>query len=139
MCRFCRKVEGISSPTALARIERLQPYHGSNPPRHPLWVIHDLDKIDKHRDLVLVVYIMQVNISASAQANAVGEQMPWEISPRNVRIVGPPTNMQMQVKMSAQISLREFSKRDDEPIIPVLQNLLRFAINSVESFAEEFV
>ena len=80
-----------------------------------------------------------MNISATAQATGIGEQMPWELRPRNVRIIGPPTNVEMKVKMSAQISFGEFNKRNDEPIIPMLQNLLRFATNSVESFADEFV
>jgi hypothetical protein len=138
VCRYCRKIEGIASPAALARIERLQPYHGGNPARHPLWLIHDLDRIDKHRELVLVVYIMHMNISASAQVAAIGEIMPWELKARNVQIVGSPTNVEMKVKMAAQVILGELSRRDDQPIIPTLQNFLRFTTDAVESFAEEF-
>lgn len=138
ICRYCRKVEGISSPSALARIERLQPYHGVDPSRHPLWLIHDIDRIDKHRELILTVYIMQLNISANAQVSAIGEMLPWELKPRNVHLVGSPTNVEMKVKMAAQISLGEFSRRDDQPIIPTLQNFLRFTTDAVESFAEEF-
>lgn len=138
ICRYCRKIEGIVSPSALARIESLQPYHGTNPARHPLWLIHDFDRIDKHRELVLVVYIMLMNISATAQVSAVGELLPWELKPRNVRFVAPPRNVEVNVKMSAQISFSEFNKRDDEPVIPMLKNLLRFTTDAIESFAKEF-
>jgi len=138
ICGYCRKVEGIPSPSALARIEALQPYLRADPSRYPLWIIHDLDRIDKHRELVLTVYIMQMNISANAQVSAIGEQMPWELKPRNVRLVGSPTNVEMKVKMAAQITLGEFNRRDDQPLIPTLQNFLRFTSDAVESFAEEF-
>jgi|HubBroStandDraft_4_1064222.scaffolds.fasta_scaffold40725_2 hypothetical protein len=135
--RYCRKVEGIARPSALVRIDSLQPYRRPNPSRHPLWLIHDLDRIDKHRELVLAVYIMQLNITANAQIRGFGEQMPWEVKPRNVRLVGPPT-VDMQAKMSVQVTLGEFSGRDDQPLIPTLQNFLRFTNDAIESFAGEF-
>jgi len=137
MSSYCRKVEGIASPSALARIDGLQPYIRDNPKRHPLWLIHDMDRIDKHRELVLAIYIMSVNISADTQLVGVGRQMPWELKPRDVRIV-VVGNVIMKGKMSAQVTFREFSGRDEQSIIPTLNNLLRFTTDSIESFAEEF-
>ena len=63
--------------------------------------------------------------------------MPWERIPRNVRFITAP-NVEVKVKMSAQITLSEFSGRDDESIIPTLQNLLHFTTDAIESFAGEF-
>src|SRR5207244_1463826 len=137
MSSYCRKVEGISSPTALVRIDGLQPYKRVDPSRDPLWLIHDMDRIDKHRELVLAVYSMSVNIRAETQLHALGEQMPWELKPRNVRIVDR-SPVQVKGKMAAQVTFREFSKRDDESIIPTLKNLLRFTTDAIDSFAEEF-
>jgi hypothetical protein len=138
ICRYCRKIEGIASPTALTRIHFLQPHLRPDPLRDPLWLIHDMDIIDKHRELVLAAFIMNVNFAATADIPGIGIQMPWEITPRLIRYTGPPTNMQMKVKMSAQITLGELRERDDQPIIPTLQNLLRFTSDAVESFAKEF-
>lgn len=45
------KIEGIESNDVRALIEGLQPFHAHDPTRHPLWVIHDLDRFDKHRAL----------------------------------------------------------------------------------------
>jgi len=138
ICRYCRKIEGIASPTALTRIHFLQPHLRTDPLRDPLWLIHDMDIIDKHRELVLAAFMMSVNYAAKADIPGIGIQMPWEFAPRLIRHTGPPTNMQMKIKMSAQITLGEFSERDDQPIIPTLQNLLRFTSDAIESFAEEF-
>jgi len=137
MSAYCRKVEGISSPSALARIEWLQPYTRPNPSRNSLWIIHDMDISDKHRELILAVYSMNVNLRAETQLLGFGEQMPWELNPRNFRIYGK-SPVQVKGKMSAQITFREFSGREDEPIIPMLNKLLDFTTNTIESFAEEF-
>jgi hypothetical protein len=136
--RYCRKVEGIASPSALARIEGLQPYNRGNPACDHLWLIHEFDRFDKHRKLVLTVCSMRMNIKSSAQVSAIGQINPWELKPRNVKLVGSPTNVKMNVKISAQISFAELSKREDEPIIPTLNNFLRFTTDAIESFAKEF-
>jgi hypothetical protein len=54
--------------------------------------------------------------------------MPWETIPRNIRPIGPPRNVEVKVKMSAQVTFGEFNKRDDKPIIPTLKDLLNFAV-----------
>jgi len=137
ICRYCRKVEGIASPSALARIEWLQPYCGQNPARHPLWLIHDLDRIDKHRELILVACSGQLSINANTIIPGLGQIQPWEIRARNVLITGP-AEVEMKAQMTAQITFNELTKRDDQPIVPTLQNLLRFTTDAVNSFAEEF-
>jgi hypothetical protein len=55
-----RKVKGISD-CGLRLIESLQPYHRdpscalTGPANHALWIIHDLDRIDKHRELIITL------------------------------------------------------------------------------------
>lgn len=138
VCRYCGKVQGIASTTALARIERLQPYLRTNPLRDPLWLIHDMDRIDKHRELILSIFIMQLTIAGKAQIQAIARQMPWESKPsRIVSVIGKP-KVDMKIKMVPQITLGEFRGPDDEPIIPTLQNFLHFTRDSIESFASEF-
>src|SRR5260370_28200532 len=56
-----KKVKPYVSAEAFAQIERSQPYFTANPSelplmeRHTLWVLSQLDIIDKHR-LILVLY-----------------------------------------------------------------------------------
>jgi hypothetical protein len=85
--RYCRKVEGIASPTALARIDALQPYTRTNPLRHILWLIHDMDRIDKHRELILVAFSGQINVMANAKIPGIGLMMPWEVSQESCRLL----------------------------------------------------
>jgi hypothetical protein len=39
---------------AQAEIKATQPYQGGNAEMHPLWLLHDFNKIDKHREVVVV-------------------------------------------------------------------------------------
>ena len=134
--RYKRQVEGISSPSGLARIQSLQPYHAGNPSAHPLSLIHDLDRIDKHRELVLVAAALTTNIIIGLPALV--EQHAFETKPRRVVAVGD--SMQVNGKISGQIALDGSltGNGEDQPIIPFLENLSRFARNSVESFSSDF-
>jgi len=47
------KLAGIH-PDAIAVIKAAQPYHrGPQSETHELWLIHDLDRVDKHRELIV--------------------------------------------------------------------------------------
>lgn len=53
--RFRRKIKGVSTKTEAA-IERLQPYNrGAKRLDDPLFVIHEMDRADKHRELVIII------------------------------------------------------------------------------------
>lgn len=52
------KVRGIE-PAAQAVIESLQPYHASDPEQHELWLIHELDVVDKHQKGLVTGTILQ--------------------------------------------------------------------------------
>jgi hypothetical protein len=45
-----RKIEAIPDE-AQAVIEELQPYHGDAPSTHPLWILNEYSRIDRHRTL----------------------------------------------------------------------------------------
>ena len=52
------KLQGVD-PDAIKAIEGIQPYHrGATYIEDPLWVIHELDRVDKHRRLNLTAYAM---------------------------------------------------------------------------------
>ncbi|UVT17621.1 MAG: hypothetical protein H8K04_08855 [Nitrospira sp.] len=48
---FTKKTRGMS-PQAQAAIESLQPYHGTDPTKHILWILNRLSNTDKHRLLL---------------------------------------------------------------------------------------
>lgn len=54
------KIQGID-PKAQAEIKALQPYHAGTPGflKHPLWVLHELDRVNKHRLLHAVAAVSQ--------------------------------------------------------------------------------
>lgn len=45
-----RRIEEIPDE-AQAIIEKLQPYHGDDPLMHPLWILNEYSRIDRHRTL----------------------------------------------------------------------------------------
>lgn len=46
---------GKCAPAVQAEIEALQPYHLGDAAKHdPLWIVHDLDRIDKHREVHII-------------------------------------------------------------------------------------
>jgi hypothetical protein len=51
-----RKLKGVSAQ-ATDLIEQSQPYHAPVPCSHPLWVLHELDVIDKHHSILLTASI----------------------------------------------------------------------------------
>lgn len=48
-----KKIGGLT-PEAWTAIERAQPYYAPDPDRHPIRLLHDLNRIDKHRLLHIV-------------------------------------------------------------------------------------
>lgn len=136
MCGYCRKVQGITSPTALTRIGGLQPYVRPDPLDDFLWIIHDMDRIDKHRELVMTVMIPGASISGNTIMQAVLKQQagrPSQIIP----LIGT-AQMNVNVKISLKIAFSEFGKRKEQPVTPSLFQLLNFTRNTIESFAGEF-
>src|ERR1035438_5553365 len=49
---FEGKIKGVTNSKARALIENFQPYKATDPHDSPLWIIHDFDIVDKHRELI---------------------------------------------------------------------------------------
>jgi hypothetical protein len=49
------KIQRVTNPDARTLIKRLQPYNAADPADNPLWLIHDFDIVDKHKELILFV------------------------------------------------------------------------------------
>lgn len=128
---YDRKVKGISSPTVLARIKSLQPYHAADPLSDPLWLIHDMDITNKHRELS--VFISTVGFQFSGISGFMAEYK----TQRQFIPFSSPVNMNTEV--TAQIAFAQPIKGETEPVAPFLAQLLGFTRDVVQRFTGEFV
>jgi hypothetical protein len=136
---FCRKVQGVSSVTALTRIDSLQPYKrvGLDRFNSPLLQIHLLDKFDKHRELVDVM--LQPFARAVSQEFHTVNTLKDSASGgfRIVSSTGPP-KVKVYAEMFIEVAFTQLREWEAQPLIPFLQNLFRFTSDTVESFADGF-
>lgn len=96
-------------------IERMQPYNGWNGlkgKRHPLWLIHDLDRIDKHRTLLSVVWGTTSNqMSTSSRIRYMtlkgGNLKNGDVVAEASSINSPEAIERINVELSYHVSLQE--------------------------------
>lgn len=133
---YCRKVKGVASVTALARIDDLQPYKRTD--NSPLLLIHDLDRFDKHRELVVVIPSVAAHATAEAFQSFRTVNHP---ASGGVQLLGParPPTVKVYADLFAQVAFAEFGLRQSQPLVELLEELAHFASDSIESFAGEFV
>lgn len=127
-----KKIGGVA-PGARAIIERLQPHHRGNPGYEtaPLWVLHRLCNIDKHRDFHLTVVSRQgfgVNLihgsltdtfSAPVTLSEHGavELLRYTLCP------GEDGRMEVQFGFALFVSFGEGGPVPGQPVIPVLRQI----------------
>jgi len=133
---YCRKTKGVTSITALTRIDNLQPYKRIDRDNSPILIIHTLDKFDKHRELV--------DVSAQAAGRGVGRvrrvvNTVKDSASGGMRLipVGPP-KVEVYAELFAEVAFTKLRQWKSQPLIPFLEDLLSFTRDSVESFAGEF-
>jgi hypothetical protein len=137
LCRYCRKVQGISDAKALTLIDGLQPYKrlpSGDPLDDSLWIIHDFDRIDKHRELVLVLFTLHPDNFSQFMFEAT-------VLNQKAKRAGDPSPtigkaMQMYGKISPGISFRQFGKWENQPVIPALMQLADFTKDVVRMFSK---
>ena len=131
---YSRKVNGIKSGSALKLIESVQPYHAVIPMDDPLALVHELDRIDKHQNLVLVVASMDMRISyplALTQSLAIGGLGMDE----DAFVKYFESKVQMQI--SNQIAFAKFGSGRNQNVIPALTVLVSAVRDVVELFSSE--
>jgi hypothetical protein len=61
-----RKIKGIRSPAVLKLIKDLQPYNaGADAADESLLIVHNMDRFDKHRELVIVHSAVSITVPAN--------------------------------------------------------------------------
>lgn len=133
--RFSTMVRG-ASPQVVEAIERLQPYHSIDSMRDPLWQIHELNRIDKHRSVPVVargVSEQQITVDVGGNveiAPFLGTRQEGDevlrVGPRASASAPPPASpsVTLDAYIAATESTPELSLSRDLP-------LLGFAVEAV--------
>lgn len=128
------KVKGITSPSARKIIKDIQPYQRPDPLDDLLWIVHDMDRIDKHRELVFVFpsfsVLLPPELAGYAMLDASGKLMPLSADLAN--------SIKKESKVTPQIAFGEFGKRKGKLVVIALFQLKNFVHHTVRLFADEF-
>jgi hypothetical protein len=136
--RYERKIEGISQPGRNI-IEGLQPYHRqpamlTGPRNHPLWIIHDMDRIDKHRELIITIGAFDIRVTGMASIRLMLSR--YANFPEG-DIAGLTKTLDPNCKVTPQISFRDFGGRKIQPVIPGLVKLTDYVGGVAKMFSDE--
>ncbi|MBI1749365.1 MAG: hypothetical protein HY234_06230 [Acidobacteria bacterium] len=120
--KYDRKVQGIASADALKIIERVRPYNTRNPLEDPLAIVHDLDRVDKHHAIVLVVGTFDLNIPFPK--NLFAAMAPLDLS----RYMQDETyakqfDLKIELKLSRQVAFSRIGQGENKTVIPTLTHL----------------
>jgi len=118
---YARKIKGIQSLDALKLVEQLQPYNASIPEADPLAIIHELNRIDKHRALLLVTAFFHAQITLPQPLWTEKALGVWEAE-YDVSRLG--ISNQTQIQFSQYIAVDEIGGLKNEAIISLLTQLL---------------
>ena len=129
---YDRQVDGILATDALRMIDELQPCHAGEPTDDPLAIIHELDRIDKHPNLVLVIPSFNMNISLPVMHSLVFGGLQ-----RENKVTSKALTDKVQVKITPHVSFRKFGKKENQSVIPSLTQLSDALRDAIKLFAGE--
>ena len=140
--RYGQKLKGVSS-SARKLIEHLQPYNrGTGSQDDPLLIIHDMDRIDKHKELVIIVPDPKRRVTY-ALFGTQGPLLTLTTKKDPKKEIPVKTSWGGEVKMggdlTAHVSFPQLGSKENQPVIPSLMALLnavRGAINSFQPLLE---
>ena len=134
------------APEVFAFIEGLQPYNRvHNPLDHPLWVLSDLDNMDKHRTLALTGVALGgfgfgigTVFDASLHFDRIGGGFTGsfdentELASWNLTVTGPNPQVDMKPHGPIEIALAPPCIKAGESLIPTLKDLRDYVTDIVE-------
>lgn len=138
------KVAKFVHPDALAAIEDLQPYKRPEPLRDPLWTIHRLDILDKHRMLVIVgkrVRVPFVVVTDGKRTERVEiTTARWHIARPGAKLVEftvPDAHAEVKVKPEPELEIvfdETGTDADDKRVLPMLNKWIDLIDGIVSDF-----
>ena len=131
LARFEGKIQRITNLKVRALIEGLQPHKSADPLDDPLFIIHNFDIVDKHRELLLCFsagsrvfpIVLKPILESYQRANP-------ELNPAQVQAYFKGYGV-----LQPCIAFRNFGQRKIEPAIPGLMDLFNYTANAIEGFA----
>jgi hypothetical protein len=137
--RYQRKIEGVGEHGRKI-IDALQPYNRdpafllTGPVNDPLWIVHEMDRIDKHRELIITLGAFDVAVSGMADIYLMlyrQDDLPEE------DVVGLGRSFDPDSKVTTQVAFHEFGALRMQPVIPGLSKLTRYVNRVLDVFASE--
>lgn len=132
------KIEGVQSFQARTAIRWLQPFRGPDPTGHPLWILHELDRIDKHRRLHVVVGWAYANLSRRGIRDSSELEPGWRQtyatqSPEYPAktLPGQKPQVKMRYDLALRVAVKAEAVRADENVDVVLRRLGDFVETEV--------
>jgi len=136
LARYEGKIQGVKDFKARNLIEEFQPYKvGANAPNHFLSVVHDMDRFDKHRELVMVSPIALLSFSPSL-ADVSAKVILYQQGKLPVsEIPAARRAMKEHGQVAPQVAFRKVGQLKDQPVVPALRQLAGHVRNLVSRFA----
>lgn len=133
---FDRKIAGIKDSWVVDLIRKMQPYDAPDPLDDPLLIVHDMDRLSKHRELPLVINSIVMTVTSNSQelhaairTHTQGEKL----TPRQNTLVTMAVQQQTNARLT--VAFPEFGKRKTQAIVPSLVALLNYVARICEGFA----
>lgn len=128
--RFKKKIERIQDTRVVNLIKSLQPYNSPTPADDPLLIIHSLDIVDKHRELLLcvstgsTVFPKEMEVTIKAYERAHPDLDPAQIA-RHFKDYGTP---------KPSVSFQKFGQRTPYSVPQGLTELFNYTVDVVQKF-----
>jgi hypothetical protein len=141
LARIERNIEGISNTQVRDMIRDLQPFNdGANAGNHLLAVVHEMDRVDKHRELLLMVggsanIVFPAGTPTEVVMLASSYTQGHPLTPSQLGMVGREIKKNHQV--SPDIAFREFGKWKTQPVVPSLQQISNGIRAIMDAFSAE--
>lgn len=140
LARYNAQIQGIADPSSVRDlIWQVQPCNrGANIPDDPLCLIHNMDRLDKHRELVIVTSCANLTLP-DAKTDIAVKVMEYRqgktLSTADVAAVSRA--IKYDAKVAPQVAFAKFGKWETQFVVPALTHLLNAVDDVAELFARE--
>jgi hypothetical protein len=126
-----RKIEGIATIELRNLIEQLQPYNAPDPLDDPLLILHSMDIVDKHREIVLCLSAGGMDFPSNMR-DVIESYQPANPQLNSAQVA---FKFKRHGKLLPQVAFKDFGRREIEPVVPGLTELLNEVVLVVKAFS----
>jgi hypothetical protein len=129
VARFEQKIRGVN-PRVADRIKAIQPYQQAEPEEDPLWLVYELDRIDKQRLLIATVAKVQLHDNREHDGQP-GLDYGAPIGTR-------ASEVPLDDEVSIHVVITDAPNRHAKSAVPLLAFLTNYTEAVIESFEPHF-